>query len=127
MVCAATCDWLLQVAASSDCQKRFPVFGRYGDDPFDYHAEDEFMTDVQGHTPTKFRLGSKCALSCLRGQVTTPFRCVARISVFKGINVSPNLHDEGPVASVTSSVTGCFLLILWADCTLMQIQKLVCC
>jgi hypothetical protein len=37
-----------QLSASGDWQKRFPVFGRYNDDPFDYHAEDEFLTDVQG-------------------------------------------------------------------------------
>lgn len=52
-----TSDWLLQVAAFGDWQKRFPVFGRYDDDPFDYHAEDEFLTGAQGQTPIKFRFG----------------------------------------------------------------------
>jgi hypothetical protein len=81
-----------------------------------------------GRAATKqSRSGQTCEARSRHRHYSLGKDSVARISVVKEINVSPNLDDEGPVASVTSSVTGRFLLILWADCKLMQIQKLVCC
>jgi nucleoside-diphosphate-sugar epimerase len=37
------CRWALEIARDGDWSAQFSVFGRYGYDPFDYAAEDEFL------------------------------------------------------------------------------------
>jgi nucleoside-diphosphate-sugar epimerase len=40
------CRWALEIARERDWKAQFSVFSRYGYDPFDYAAEDEFLTKV---------------------------------------------------------------------------------
>ena len=38
-----TCNWALDVARNGDWTRQFSMFSKYGYDPFDYPAEDEFL------------------------------------------------------------------------------------
>ncbi len=44
---AEVCRWVLEVARDGDWKAQFSGFSRYGYDPFDYAAEDEFLATAQ--------------------------------------------------------------------------------